>query len=96
MRIHVSNLATEITDESLNATFATYGKVNATSIVLDGFTGRPRGFGFVEMPDDAEALLAIGKLNGAVVGGQHIAVKRAMPQQSFMGGSYPARRKELK
>lgn len=96
MNIHVSNLSLEIVDESLNATFAAHGKVDSASIALDGFTKRSRGFGYVEMPDNTEALQAISSLNGAVIGGRNIVVRKAMPQQSYLQGSYPARKRELK
>ena len=96
MQLHVSNLGTQITDDSLNSAFAAHGSVASARIARDAFTGQPRGFGTVEMPDDAEALAAVSKLNGAVVDGRIIAVQQAPAPQGFSRGSYPARRRELK
>ena len=75
MNIHVSNLGTQVTEDSLNATFSAYGIVESVTIVTDQFNGKPKGFAFVEMPLETEAITAIEKLNNAVVNGLHLSVK---------------------
>lgn len=77
MNLYVSNLGDQITDESLRAIFATHGAVNSSEIVKDRFNGYSRGFAFVEMPNDAEALKAIKRINGSVVNGRSVSVEEA-------------------
>ena len=80
MNIYVSNLGHRITDESLEAAFATYGAVHSSKVMMDGFTGFSRGFGYVDMPNESEAAAAILKINGCIIDGQVIAAAEAQPK----------------
>jgi RNA recognition motif-containing protein len=80
MNLYVSNLGEQITDESLRAIFATHGEVSTSKIIKDHKTGNPRGFGFVDMPNDTEAQNAISKIHGTIVDGCNISVKEARPK----------------
>ena len=80
MRIYVGNLSFQSTDESLSQLFAEYGNVDNASIVTDRETGRSRGFGFVEMPDDNEARAAISALDGQSWEGRNLTVNEARPR----------------
>ncbi len=92
MHLHITNLGQQITESSLWAMFATYGTVSAAEIMMDGFTGQSRGFGFVEMPETAEAMLAIEKVSGSVVNGQPVVVTETKPRVIHRG-SYPVGRR---
>ena len=81
MNLYVSNLSYSATDDELNAAFAAYGVVSSARVVLDRESGRSRGFGFVDMPVEAEALTAINSLNGADVGGRPLRVVEARPKE---------------
>jgi RNA recognition motif-containing protein len=81
MNIYVSNLSFNVQDEDLNGFFAEYGAVSSAKVIKDKFTGRSRGFGFVEMPDDAAAQKAIQELDGATVEGRAIKVSEAKPRE---------------
>ena len=81
MRIFVANLAWTTTEDELERLFEPYGIVNRTQIVTDRETGRSRGFGFVEMPDDTEAQAAIDELNGTSLGGRTLTVNEARPRE---------------
>src|SRR5215467_4285329 len=74
MNIYVSNLGFSVQDEDLREYFAEYGEVTSAKVITDKFTNRSRGFGFVEMPDDAAAQKAIKELDGAVVDQRTISV----------------------
>ena len=80
MNLYVSNLGEQITDESMRGVFATYGEVSSSKIIKDRFTGYSRGFGFVEMPDEAEAKNAMEKINGSVLNGRNVLVTEARPR----------------
>jgi RNA recognition motif-containing protein len=67
MNMYVSNLSFNVKEEDLRAFFAEYGEVSSAKIILDRDTQRSRGFGFVEMADDAAAQKAMGELNGGMV-----------------------------
>jgi RNA recognition motif-containing protein len=75
--IFVAKLDFGVDNQQLSSLFETYGKVNKASVALDRETGKSRGFGFVEMPDDGEAQEAIKNLDGSDVNGRPIAVKQA-------------------
>lgn len=79
-RIYVGNLSYQTTEESLESAFAAFGTVNNVSIVRDRETGQSRGFGFVEMNDDAQATAAIDGLNGTQVDGRGVTVNEARPR----------------
>lgn len=80
MDIYVGNLAYATTDEELGALFAEYGTVSAARIVKDRVTQRSKGFGFVEMPDAAQANAAIAAINGREVGGRSLRVNESQPR----------------
>ena len=86
MNIYVGNLSFDTTEAQLQAEFEAYGAVSKVSIVSDRDTGRPRGFGFVEMPDNAQASAAISALNGKQVGGRALTVNEARPRTGGGGG----------
>ncbi len=77
MRIFVGNLSFQTTDDELLATFSQYGQVTSAQVVKDRETNRSRGFGFVDMQDDAQAKAAIAALNGKEVGGRALTVNEA-------------------
>ena len=81
MNIYVSNLSFNIQDEDLRQFFAEYGEVTSAKIINDKFTGKSRGFGFVEMPDNAAAQKAITELDGGSVDGRTIKVVEAKPKE---------------
>jgi RNA recognition motif-containing protein len=85
-RIFVGNLPFSATDQVLNETFAQYGTVESAKVITDRMSGRSKGFGFVEMATDAEALAAIEKLNGAEYEGRTITVNEAREMQPREGG----------
>jgi RNA recognition motif-containing protein len=81
MNIYVSNLSFNVQDEDLKSYFADYGEVSSARIIMDKFTNRSKGFGFVEMPDDAAAQKAIAELDGAMVDGRSMKVTVARPRE---------------
>jgi len=94
MNLYVSNLAYTLSDEELQNEFAAYGTVTHARVVKDRETGRSRGFGFVEMPDDSEARAAMEGLNNAAIGGRPMKVVEARPKEerpSRPGGPPPRR-----
>ena len=94
MNIYVSNLSFNVQDEDLREFFAEYGEVTSAKVIMDKFTNRSRGFGFVEMPDNAAAQKAITELDGATVEGRAIKVSEAKPREerSNTGGGGGNRR----
>ena len=86
MNIFVASLSFSSTDEDLQRLFEQFGTVDSAKVILDRETGRSRGFGFVEMPDDAEGNAAIENLNDADVEGRNIIVKEARPREERGGG----------
>ena len=85
MNIYVSNLSFNVQDEDLKSYFAEYGEVSSAKVITDKFTQRSKGFGFVEMPDDAAAQKAIQELDGAMVDGRSIKVMVARPKEEKSG-----------
>jgi RNA recognition motif-containing protein len=91
MNIYVGNLAYETTDEQLRELFTQFGEVQSASVIMDRVTGRSRGFGFVDMSDDAQAQQAIDALNAKEVGGRVLTVNQARDRSSRPrrnGGGY--------
>jgi len=86
MNIFVGNLSFQTTQDELHAAFAQYGNVERVNIVTDRDTGQPRGFAFVEMPDQREAETAIQQLNGAEMNGRALNVNEARPKPA--GGGF--------
>lgn len=80
MNIFVGNLNFDTRDDGLREAFAVYGAVDTAQVVMDRDSGRSRGFGFVEMPNDDEARQAISALNGADLGGRPLTVNEARPK----------------
>lgn len=86
MNIFVGNLSFETRDDGLREAFAAYGAVDSAQVVMDRQTGRSRGFGFVEMPNNDEANQAVSGLNGADLGGRPLTVNEAKPRAPRTGG----------
>ncbi len=91
MNIFVGSLPFALEESRLKEVFEAYGEVSSVKIIIDKFSGRSKGFGFVEMPDDAMAQKAIDELNGSSVEGRSIVVnksedKRDDSKRSFGGG----------
>ncbi len=80
MNIYVGNLSPDVSGENLRQAFEAFGQVSSATIIKDKYSGQPRGFGFVEMPDRAEAQAAIENLNGKELLGQQINVNEARPR----------------
>ena len=78
--IYVGNLGFQTSEEELRDLFGKHGRVERVSILYDSATGKPRGFAFVEMPDDVEAERAIRALNGVTLGGRTLKVNEARPR----------------
>lgn len=87
MSIYVGNLSYEVTQEDLTAVFKDYGTVKRVQLPTDRETGRPRGFGFVEMSSDEEEEAAISSLDGAEWMGRDIKVNKAKPREERGGGA---------
>ncbi len=81
MNIYVGNLAYSVTDDELRSAFAAYGEVSRASVIMDRDTGRSKGFGFVEMPDNSQAEAAINGLNDQPLSGRAIRVNEARPRE---------------
>lgn len=85
MNIYVSNLSFNVQDDDLRGFFEEYGEVTSARVIMDKMTQRSRGFGFVEMADDAAAQKAISELDGASVEGRNIRVTVAKPREERSG-----------
>ncbi|MEQ8539115.1 RNA recognition motif domain-containing protein [Coleofasciculus sp. D1-CHI-01] len=85
MSIYVGNLSYDVTAEDLSAVFADYGAVKRVQLPTDRETGRPRGFGFVEMETDDEETAAIEALDGAEWMGRNLKVNKARPRENRGG-----------
>ncbi len=86
MNIFVGSLPFKIQEEEVRKEFEKFGAVLSVKIITDRFTGRSKGFGFVEMPDDDQAQKAIDGLNGTSVGGRTIVVNKAEERKPREGG----------
>ena len=84
--IYVGNLSFGTTEQGVRSLFEPYGTVDRVNIVTDRETGQPRGFAFVEMPNDAEGEKAIADVNGRDVGGRTLAVNEARPKTDRPSG----------
>jgi len=89
MNLYVSNLAFSVRDEELRNLFIPYGEVSSAKVVNDRETGRSRGFGFVEMDDDAAARKAMDELNQKSIDGRQISVTEARPKEKKSFGNSP-------
>ena len=81
MNLYVGNLSYEMSEENLRNEFAEYGEVQSAKIITDKFTGRSRGFGFVEMNSDDEGKKAMEELNGKDCEGRELVVNEARPRE---------------
>ncbi len=88
MNIYVSNLSFNVQDEDLREFFAEYGEVASAKVITDKLTGKSRGFGFVEMPDDAAAQKAVAELDQATVENRTIRVVEAKPKEDKPARSF--------
>lgn len=92
MNIYVGNLSYNLSEEDLNEVFSEYGEVVSVKIVMDRETGRAKGFGFVEMANEADGERAVEELDGAEVSGRNMKVNKARPKperserRSYGGG----------
>ncbi len=93
MKIYVGNLSYEVTEEELRQEFLAFGAVESLNIIMDKYSGRPKGFGFVEMPSVSEGQAAITGLNGKTLKERTLNVSAARPRTDDRGGgSYGGRR----
>lgn len=81
MKIYVGNLPWSITDGELRDMFTDYGEVSSASVIMDKFSGRSKGFGFVEMTSDGDAESAIKALNEKEISGRNLRVNEARPRE---------------
>ena len=94
MNLYVSNLGYQVSEDDLKQIFGQHGTVSSAKVIMDGFSGKSRGFAFVEMPDDLEAKKAIDQLNNSDLRDRKISVQQARPREEKKG-SYPARRRDF-
>lgn len=81
MKIYVGNLPWSVKDEELHQLFSAYGDISSANVIMDKFSGRSKGFGFVEMPNDGDAETAIKALNEKEVDGRNLRVNEAKPRE---------------
>ncbi len=86
MKIYVGNLSYEVTEEELRQEFEAFGGVESVNIITDKYSGRPKGFGFVEMPSVSEGQAAITGLNGKTLKDRTLNVNAARPRSDDRGG----------
>ena len=80
-KLYVGGLPFDTTEGQIQTLFAAHGQVTSVKLITDKYSGQSRGFGFVEMPNDTEAMDAIQKLNGTAVGSRQITVNEARPME---------------
>ncbi len=80
MNIYVGNLSYGVSDDNLREVFEAYGDVSSAKVITDKYSGRSKGFGFVEMDDDSQAQAAIDQLDGAEIDGRPVRVNEARPK----------------
>ena len=91
MNIYVGNLSYGVSDDNLREVFEAFGAVSSAKVITDKYSGRSKGFGFVEMDNDAEAQAAIEQLDGAEIDGRPVKVNEARPKEDRPrggGGNY--------
>lgn len=86
MNIYVGNLSFDTTEEQLRQSFEGYGEVSSVNVIKDRYTGEPRGFAFVEMSNQDEAMAAISGLNSQELNGRTLNVNEARPREDRGGG----------
>jgi len=92
MKIYVGNLSFDVTEEELRGEFVSFGEVESVAIPTDRYSGRPRGFAFVEMPSVSEGQAAIAGLNGKTLKDRTLTVNAARPRSDDRGGGYGGKR----
>jgi cold-inducible RNA-binding protein len=97
-KLYVGNLPYTVRDEDLQQSFSAFGNVNSAKVMMERDTGRSKGFGFVEMGNDAEAQQAIAGMNGQSLGGRSLVVNEARPMEARPprtgGGGFGGGRRE--
>lgn len=94
MNIYIGNLSDQTSEDTLKSLFAEFGEIESVKLIKDRFSGRPKGFGFIEMPSNSEADQAIKALNGNRIDGNHIKVRPAdsgakrKPKKTFRRREY--------
>ena len=91
MNIYVGNLSWGLKEQDLADLFAPFGEVASAKIVMDKFTNRSKGFGFVDMPKDEEAQAAISQLNGSEIDGRNLVVNESRPKEGGSDGGFKKR-----
>ena len=86
MNIYVGNLSNDVTEEELRQEFSAFGKVDSVSMITDKYSGRPKGFEFVEMPTVSEGQAAMAALNGKSLKDRTLIVNAARPRSDDRGG----------
>ena len=86
MKIYVGNLSFDVTEDELRAEFASFGEIESIAVPTDKYSGRPRGFAFVEMPAVSEGQAAIAALNGKMFKDRTLTVNAARPRSDDRGG----------
>ena len=86
MNIYVGNLPFDVTEDEVREAFEAFGQVTSVSLITDKFSGQPRGFGFVEMPNMKEAQAAMDALNGKEFKSRSLVVNQARPREERSGG----------
>jgi RNA recognition motif-containing protein len=82
VNIYVGNLSFQMTEQDLRAEFEKFGKVDRAHVAMDKYTGKSKGFGFVEMPNSSEAEMAIKRLDGVSVKDRNLKVNEARPKEN--------------
>ena len=85
MNIYVGNLSYDTDDQALREVFEKYGTVDSVNVIFDKYSGRSKGFGFIEMPDNSEAQTALDELDGKELDGRNIKVNQAKPREERGG-----------
>jgi RNA recognition motif-containing protein len=93
MKIYVGNLSYDVTEDEIRTEFASFGKVESVALPTDKYTGRPRGFAFVEMPSVSEGQAAIAGLNGKTLLDRTLTVNAARERSDNRGGGHYGGRK---
>jgi RNA recognition motif-containing protein len=88
VNIYVGNLSYDVTEEELRQEFVAFGEVESVNIIMDKYSGRPKGFGFVEMPSVSEGQAAIAALNGKTLKDRTLNVNTARPRSDNRGGDF--------
>lgn len=83
MKLFVANIDKQVSERELNTLFSICGQVESVKIITDRATGVPKGFGFIEMPNDFEAQKAIDNIHDKELAGRHLSVTQAKPKSSF-------------